>query len=521
MLTSKQIRELIAKGEAVRLECKKATGGLPSSLWSSYCAFANSDGGVILLGVEEGSAGLEIVGVEDSARLIRDFWNSVNNPDCVSWSMLFDRYVYAVDCGGKSVVVIEVPRAPREARPVCTGKNPFEGTFRRTGEGDYRCTRESVEAMIRDRANETADSCLLDELTMDVLNADTLSRYRHRFDNLRPEHVWTGLPVDEFLVKIGAAKFGRDGKVHPTVAGLICFGDYVTITDVLPGYFLDYRERTNGEERWSDRVCAQDSTWSGNIYDFFFRVQDRITTDVKVPFTLTADGLTRIDNTAVHTALREALANALIHADYHGRRGVVIEKAGRKISFTNPGTLLMSKEQAISGGISEVRNGRIFNIFALVDIGERSGMGLSNIVGTWKKFGFVAPYLSESVDPESVSLVLEIGSSVESSVESGASSVESSVESGASSVEILNLLNANPQITLSEVAIRLKLTTRAVEKAVGKLKADGKVKRIGPKKGGHWVVSSSGAKAFPSPIRYEGKPLTDEEIDAAKKLGRR
>ena len=159
-----------------------------------------------------------------------------------------------------------------------------------------------------------------------------------------------------------------------------------------------------------------------------------------------------------------------------------------------------------SGGISEVRNGRIFNIFALVDIGERSGMGLSNVVGTWKRFGFVAPYLSESVDPESVSLVLEVGSSV---------------ESGASSVEILNLLNANPQITLSEVAIRLKLTTRAVEKAVGKLKADGRVKRVGPKKGGHWVVGSSGAKAFPSPIRYGGKPLTDEEIDAAKKRGRR
>ena len=64
--------------------------------------------------------------------------------------------------------------------------------------------------------------------------------------------------------------------------------------------------------------------WSGNICDFYFRVYNRIAQDIKVPFKLI--GADRIDDTPLHKALREALANALIHADYYDRRGLVIQK---------------------------------------------------------------------------------------------------------------------------------------------------------------------------------------------------
>ena len=86
-LTSGQIRDLIARGETFRLECKKAVGGLPSTLWPSYSAFSNSDGGVILLGVAEKDGTFEVCGVPDADKLIRDFWNAVNNSECVSYSV--------------------------------------------------------------------------------------------------------------------------------------------------------------------------------------------------------------------------------------------------------------------------------------------------------------------------------------------------------------------------------------------------------------------------------------------------
>ena len=71
-------------------------------------------------------------------------------------------------------------------------------------------------------------------------------------------------------MKIGAAKKSQfDGRIHLTLAGLVFFGDFNTITDELPNYFLDYRERLSGETRWSDRVCSGDGDWSGNIFDFY------------------------------------------------------------------------------------------------------------------------------------------------------------------------------------------------------------------------------------------------------------
>ena len=308
-LAAKQIERLVKQGEVVHTECKDASGGLPDSLWESYSSFANTDGGVILLGVKEVDRKFSIVGVPKAATLIKRFWDGVNNREKVSVNILFDRHVYSVKCRGRDVVVIEVPRADRQDRPVYIGKDMFSGTFRRNGEGDYHCPRESVKAMVRDACVETADACLLDELTIDDLCAKTIRSYRNRFKSKKPEHVWNDLPDEEFLVRIRAARRGEDGKVHPNLAGLVCFAEFGQIMDVLPDFFLDYREKLSTDTRWTDRIAAHDATWSGNI-------------------------------------------------------------------------------------------------FALVDIGERSGTGLADLYGHWKKNNLPAPVITEEFDPDRVKITV-------------------------------------------------------------------------------------------------------------------
>ena len=63
-----------------RLEPKLTTGGLPKSIWQTYSAFANTNSGVILLGVDEtADKSLNIVGLDAPEKLISDFWNTINN----------------------------------------------------------------------------------------------------------------------------------------------------------------------------------------------------------------------------------------------------------------------------------------------------------------------------------------------------------------------------------------------------------------------------------------------------------
>ena len=513
-MTARQIERLVKQGEVVHTECKDASGGLPDSLWESYSSFANTDGGVILLGVKEVDHKFSIAGVPKAVTLIKRFWDGVNNREKVSVNILFDRHVYSVRCRGRDVVVIEVPRADRQDRPVYVGKDMFSGTFRRNGEGDYHCPRESVKAMVRDACVETADACLLEELTVDDLCAKTIRSYRNRFKSKKPEHIWNDLPDEEFLVRIRAARRGEDGKVHPNLAGLVCFAEFGQIMDVLPNFFLDYREKLSTDTRWTDRVAAHDVTWSGNIYDFYMMVYDRITSHVKMPFELDADGL-RVEENEIHKSLRELLANALIHADYHGRRGIVIEKQAQTISFANPGIFRVNKAVAVEGGTSDARNSHIFNIFALVDIGERSGTGLADLYGHWKKYDLPEPAIAEEYDPDRVKITVYTDSdqdptktrpSPDQSAQDSPKVPQKAIESAPktaqdaprvpqeigdapSSVKQVYLaMHENVAITHRGLESKLGLSKTTIRKATATLIQRGLIRRVGPRFGGHWEV---------------------------------
>ncbi len=287
------IAVLISQSENLHLECKLAVGGLPNSLWETYSSFANTSGGVILLGIEEADGKFVLKGVADPDGMISDIWNTLNNAQKISSNILYDRHIYAVNYENVRIVVMEIPRANRQDKPVYVGTDMFRGTFRRNGEGDYHCKPEEIKAMLRDQSDISPDNTLLENLSLDVLNRDSVNRYRMMFNNSKPGHLWNRLSDLEFLVKIGAARKGPDKQIHPNLAGLLMFGEFIAITDELPYYFLDYRERLSGSTRWSDRVYSGDGIWSGNIFDFYFKVIDRLTADVKTPFEL-KDGLTRV-----------------------------------------------------------------------------------------------------------------------------------------------------------------------------------------------------------------------------------
>ena len=86
--------------------------------------------------------------------------------------------------------------------------------------------------------------------------------------------------------------------------------------------------------------------------------------------TLFNEGIYRIDDTPVHVAIREALANCLVNTDYFLPWNVVVEKYPDKIVLANPGTVRLGKKQMLRGGISQPRNRLLLNMFNFIGVGE-------------------------------------------------------------------------------------------------------------------------------------------------------
>ena len=376
------------------------------SLWETYSAFANCDGGVIILGVKENKDGSwAVTGLENSAKLQKDFWDTVNNRNKVSVNLLTDGDVEAFEESGNVILVIHVPKAKREQKPVYINGNMFNGTFRRNWEGDYHCNRSEVLAMLRDQPEETADMKVLPDMPLDVLNAETVHAYRNRHMVYRSEHVWERLSDAEYLERIGAAKISaKDMKLHPTAAGLLMFGEEYKILYEFPEYFLDYREILDPTIRWTDRLQSSSGDWTGNLFDFFFRVYGKLVKDLKIPFKL--EGITRVDDTPVHKALREALANCIVNTDFYFPRGIVIRKDAESIILENPGSIRIGKEQMLKGGISDPRNKALMKMFNLIGIGERAGSGVPDIYSVWEQQEWESPEVMEEYGPDRTILKL-------------------------------------------------------------------------------------------------------------------
>ncbi|MDE6523413.1 MAG: putative DNA binding domain-containing protein [Muribaculaceae bacterium] len=367
-----------------KLEAKKAKGGFPGSFWETYSAFANTDGGIILLGVREEKDGRLVPEDVDAEKLEKDFWNMVNNRQKISANIVTRSRVKIEPVDGKNILVVRVPRAERAARPVYVGTDPKSGTYRRNHEGDYHCSLDEMSLMFRDAAYVTQDAKVLDKMDITVFCKDTVKGYRNFFRSTHSNHLWNNEDDEMFLRKIGAIGIGEDGKYHPTAAGLLMFGYEYEITREFPNYFLDYQEnRSLGATRWTDRIVSTSGDWSGNVFDFVIEALRRMQQGLKVPFVL--KGNLRVDDTPIHKLLREAITNACVHADFYGRQGLVIQKSEEGYRLSNPGTVRISISDAIEGGISDPRNGIMLKIFSLIEFGERAGSGLSGICKRWEK----------------------------------------------------------------------------------------------------------------------------------------
>lgn len=401
--------ENLAESEEVEFKLahgKDGKGELPKDFWKTYSAMANTYGGWIILGVQETKGEFKVVGIENTEKIKTDLFNLLNNRDHISINLLTSTEdVQTCIIREKQLLVIHIPQASRKQKPVHLGKNPFGNSYIRIHEGDRLCDDDSVKRMLSEQINDSKDIQILSEHYSfeEDINHQSLNSYRNRLSARKPNHPFLDLEPFEFFKKIGGWRKDREtGKSGITIAGLLMFGEYSAITEAIPHYFVDYREPT--EERWQERIYP-DGSWSGNLFDFYKQVYQRLIVDLKTPFILAGDQ--RIEDTPAHEALREALVNTLVHADYFERTPILIEKYKDRFEFRNPGNLRLSKEEIFIGGLHDCRNSTLHQMFLNIGLGERAGSGIPKILKGCTFANWSQPVLIEKLEfPQYTKLVI-------------------------------------------------------------------------------------------------------------------
>ena len=422
--TQELINNLLNERESEYLEFKAAKGGLPKSLWETYSAFANTHGGLIVLGIKEEppSKALSLAGLtEEQVEQMKDeLFRQLSNRQKVSACLLTDKDVSIESIEGNYLLFIQVPPASRSQRPIYIGRDPEQGSYRRNGEGDYHCTPAEVRRMYADSdLAHPADSRILKGFTWDDIDLPSLAQYRRLFSLSDPSHIWHSEDDQSLMKKLGGYRVDREsGDEGFTLAGLLMFGKIDSIQDpqCTPHYFPDYRSipGEDSDQRWVDRIYP-DGKWEANLFQFYRRVLPKLQEVLPSPFEL--EGNQRKDETPAHIALREAFVNCCVHADYGESTSLKILRYPDRIVFSNPGILLISRSQYYEGGESVCRNPSLQKRFMRIGAAERAGSGTGKIFLGWRSIGWKAPSPHEETEPNKIILLMPLESLLDERIE--------------------------------------------------------------------------------------------------------
>ena len=158
--------------------------------------------------------------------------------------------------------------------------NALANTFIRTASGDQRATKPEIDSMYRDQAFGTKDKELT-KYSFDDLHKSTIESYKSFLRITNPGHRYNKLGDVELLEKLQVIK---DEKV--TIGGLLVFGKYDNIEDLLIDFRVDYLEipgtsYSDAEVRFTYRISEEE-----NLYQYFFSIMDRLSKKIELPFTI-------------------------------------------------------------------------------------------------------------------------------------------------------------------------------------------------------------------------------------------
>ena len=363
--------QLIAMPEGKTLEFKRDLSS-PKNMLKTLVAFANTAGGHLVIGVEDDSK--EVLGVENPldeeerlCSLIADGIEPrlVPNVELVSFE-------------DKTLLRVEV--YPSGLRPHRLRKEgPEEGVYVRLGSTNRKADRELIAELKRGAEGKSFDEQALPDRTVDDLDFDAATACFQRHRKL----VKRDLESLRLVTR-------HQGHLVPTVGGMLVFGKDREM--VFPDAWIQC-----GRFIGKDKADIFDHI---DIHEHLPVAVERIIEFLKKHAMRGADfsELRRKDVWSIPlTILREAVVNAVVHADY-SQRGAPIRIAffDDRIEIENPGILLpgLTVEDMLQG-VSRIRNHVIARVFRELDMIEQWGSGVRRMFKEAEALGLPQPEIIE------------------------------------------------------------------------------------------------------------------------------
>jgi ATP-dependent DNA helicase RecG len=352
----RSIAELLTTPEGKTFECKRDLSS-PQNLLKTLVAFANSAGGLALIGVADGTR--EVIGLPEPLQAEEQLCNLI--ADGIAPRLVPN--VELVAHGDLNLLLVEVfPSGQRPHHLIKQG--PEQGVFVRLGSTNRQADATLIEELRRSVSGAAFDEQPIIDLSVDDLDREAITA---AFEGIRSMN-----DQDFHSLRVLTTVQGR---VVPTAGGVLLFG----------------RDR----ERWFPDAWLQCARFVGTTKAGIF---DQLDIHAALPQALeqalaflkkhavrSADfqELRRVDRWSIPLAsLREALTNALVHADY-SQRGAPIRVAffDDRIEIENPGVLIPGLSiEDLPRGISRLRNRMISRVFRELGLIEQWGSGVPVIL---------------------------------------------------------------------------------------------------------------------------------------------
>jgi ATP-dependent DNA helicase RecG len=479
-------------------EAKEAKSEVPKSSWETVSAFSNTTGGWLVFGVKQSGKEFSIEGVSNSEKMESDFLGVLRSEKFnVFISPTAQRYNFE----GKIVLAFYIP--PSGKKPVYY--NSLSNTYIRKGSSDQKATKEEIDYMYRDQTFGVKTSETVPGTSRNDLNNTSVSRYRDYMRRFNPDVSYNRFDEEEFLNKLRVIEDGRC-----TYSGLLMLGKRDSIERHFSDFRIDLLEIPGISYKDSDARYTFRLDEHENLWEYYFECFARLKQKVDVSFALHSEGFGQELSPGLE-AVREALVNMLMHADYFSPAHSRVRIFTDRIEFYNPGGLPKPFEELKSKDISMPRNPIISKLFRMVKLAENAGFGFDKIESNWLKYNKTLPEYDLAFD----SLIIKLNLSVETeqpvpqinyglkieelrvnhaSFEEflrgnyGLKTENLRVKYSDRSLEILLSIIQNENVRKEDISVRLDVSISTVEKDIKELTDDGIIKREGSRKYGRWVI---------------------------------